>query len=224
MFIILFVNPFQSLVVDDACRILCTFVIVFAKHWILNVLLHDVSYYSSIPQSLAVTVQEVRIIKMCLELANVTIEFINSTFVWCRRRTFVSACPLTENTCIITFIFEHFWKNLMLWIVRFLTNDRKVFVYSIFYHWHVSPILFVASYVGMSAMLACHDCSTGRSRNRRTSICLRKAHTLFSHLVDVRSMDIWLAIASQVTISHIITEDKEDIRLLYVLFSPSKGR
>ena len=51
-----------------------------------------------------------------------------------------------------------------------------------------------------------------------------KSHSLSCHLVDVGCMDVWLTIASQITISHIIAEDEEDIRLLHILLSPHKGR
>src|SRR5574344_1490522 len=97
MLIILLVNPLQSLVVDDAGRILLAFEIVFAEHRVLDILLHDISYHSRITQRLAVTVQEVGIIKMCLELTDVAVEFIYATLVGSRGRTFVSACPFSED-------------------------------------------------------------------------------------------------------------------------------
>ena len=48
MLIILLVNPFQSLVVDDAGRILLALEIVLAEHRVLDILLHDFSYHSRI--------------------------------------------------------------------------------------------------------------------------------------------------------------------------------
>ena len=48
MFLILSVNPFQCLVVDDAGRILLALEIVLAEHRVLDILLHDFSYHSRI--------------------------------------------------------------------------------------------------------------------------------------------------------------------------------
>ena len=160
MLAVLTVNPLQCLVVDDAGRILVALEIVLAEHRILDVLLHDVSYHRRISQSLAVAVEEVRIIKVGLELADVAVEFIYATLVGSRGRTFVSACPLAEDSGAITFVLQHLRKNLMLRVVRFLTHNRKVLVYSILHHWHVSPVFLVASYVGMTGMLTRHDGST----------------------------------------------------------------
>ena len=161
---------------------------------------------------------------MSLELADVAIEFIYATLVWSRSRTLVASCPLTKHSCTIAFVFEHLWQYLVLWVVRFLTNYRILFVFSILHHWHSAPIFFVASNVGMSSMLACHNGSSRWCRNWRTCVCLSEAHTLACHLVDIWCVNIRLTIASQVAISHIVAENKEDIRLLHILLCPNQGR
>ena len=99
---------------------------------------------------------------MCLELADEAVEFIYATLVGSRGRTFVSACPFSEDTGAVALVLEHFRKNLMLRVVRFLPHHRKVLVYSILYHRHVSPVFLVASYVGVAGMLTGHDGSTRR--------------------------------------------------------------
>ena len=48
MLAILLVNPLQSLVVDDAGRILLALEIVLAERRVLDILLHDFSYHSRI--------------------------------------------------------------------------------------------------------------------------------------------------------------------------------
>ena len=97
---------------------------------------------------------------MCLELTDVAVEFIYATLVRSRGRTFVSACPLAEDSGAITLVLQHLRKNLMLRVVRFLTYNRKVLIYSILHHRHVSPVFLVPSYVGMTGMLTRHDGST----------------------------------------------------------------
>ena len=69
---------------------------------------------------------------------------------------------LPEMDGAVALVLEHFWKNLMLRVVRFLTHHGKVLVYSILYHRHVSPVFLVASYVGVAGMLTGHDGSTRR--------------------------------------------------------------
>ncbi len=78
---ILLVYPFQCLVVNDAGRILIALEVVFAKHRILDVLFHHFSYYYCISQSLAISVQEIRVVEMRLKLTDVSIEFIHAPFV-----------------------------------------------------------------------------------------------------------------------------------------------
>ena len=158
---ILLVDPFQCFVVNDAGRILITLEVVFAKHRILDVLFHHFSHYSRISQSLAISVQEIRVVEMCLKLTDVSIEFIHAPFVGSRGRTFISACPLAENARSVTFVLEHLWQNLVLWVVRFLSYDRILFVFSVFYHWNTSPVFLVSSYMGMPGMLTSHDRGSG---------------------------------------------------------------
>ena len=157
---ILLVYPLQSFVVDDTGRILRTFEIIFTKHRMLDVLLHHLSHHSGIAQRFAISIQEIWIIQVGLELANVAIEFIYATLIRSRSRTLVASSPLTKHSCTIAFVFEHLWQYLMLWVVRFLTNYRILFVFSILHHWHSAPIFFVASNVGMTSMLTCHDGSS----------------------------------------------------------------
>ena len=73
-------------------------------------------------------------VKRDLELADVAVEFIYATLVGSRGRTFVSACPLAEDSGAVTLVLQHLRKNLMLRVVRFLTHNRKVLIYSILHH------------------------------------------------------------------------------------------
>ena len=56
MFLILSVNPFQCLVVDDAGRILFALEIILAEHRMLDVLFHYLSYHRCVSHCTTVAV------------------------------------------------------------------------------------------------------------------------------------------------------------------------
>ena len=151
---------------------------------------------------------------MCLELTYESIIFIYSTLVWSRARALVSSCPLTEHSRGISVIFHYLRKNDMTGIIRFLTYDCIFIVVAILHHRDILPILLVSTHVCMSGMLACHYRCTRRRTHRATGIGLRKTHSFLSHTVNIRCIDIFLAITSQIAISHIVAQDKNDIRFL----------
>ena len=89
-------------------------------------------------------------------------------------------------------------------IIWFLTYDCIFIVVAILHGRNILPIFLISTHVCMSGMLTCHYRCTRRRTHRATSIGLRKAHSLLSHTVNIRCIDIFLAIASQIAISHIV--------------------
>ena len=83
MLSILTVNPLQSLVVYDTCRILGALEVVLAEHRILDVLLHHLTHNGCVALRTREAVEEVGIIQMSLELADVAIELVDATLVGC---------------------------------------------------------------------------------------------------------------------------------------------
>ena len=83
MLCILLVYPFQSLVVNNPCGILRTLKIFAPEHRIFHIVFHHLAYYGSVTKSTRETVEEVWIIQVCLELADITVEFVNATLVGC---------------------------------------------------------------------------------------------------------------------------------------------
>ena len=80
---ILTVNPLQSLVVYHTCRVLGALEVVLAKHRILDVLLHHLTHNGCVALRTREAVEEVGIIQMSLELADVAIELVDATLVGC---------------------------------------------------------------------------------------------------------------------------------------------
>ena len=80
---ILTVNPLQSLVVYHTCRVLGALEVVLAKHRILDVLLHHLTHYGCVALRTREAVEEVGIIQVSLELADVAIELVDATLVGC---------------------------------------------------------------------------------------------------------------------------------------------
>ena len=223
MFLILSVYPFQCLVVDDAGRILFALEIILAEHRMLDVLFHHLSYHRCISHCTTVAVQKVRIIEMSLKLADIAIEFVHATLVGSRNRTLISASPFPEYTGSVSFVLHDFGQNLMLRVVRFLSYDRILLVVAIFYHWHTSPVFLVSTHMCMSRMLTRHDGSSRRSRDGRTGISLGESHSLLCHPVYIRRVDIRLTVASQIAISHVVTQYEENVGR-GVLFCTEQGR
>ena len=111
----------------------------------------------------------------------------------------------------------------MLRVVRFLSYDRILLVVAIFYHWHTSPVFLVSTHMCMSRMLTSHEGSSRRSRDGRTGISLGESHSLLCHPVYIRRVDIRLAVASQIAISHVVTQYEENVGR-GVLFCTELGR
>ena len=183
-----------------------------------------------------IAIQEVGIVGMCLELADVAIVAIHATFVGqggtaalCTLggigiaigiqqvgigilAVIVTTCPLAKHTGIVSSLLHHLGNNLMIHQVRFLTYKTVVRVVAI----HIgsqrtAPILSVATHMGMACMLTCHERCTRGCTDRTTGISLGEAHTLTGHAVQIGCFYQLLTIASKVAISHIIAHDKYDI-------------
>ena len=200
-------------------RILRTFFVAFTMLRILDIVFQRNADHFLVALRLAISVQEVRIIQMRLILAYIAIVFINATLIGSRDRAFISTCPLTEHAGSITIVLHDFGQDDMCRIIRMLPHPTELLVHPHINHRHIAPILLVATHLGMSRVLTGHERSTRRSTHRTTSVCLCKSHPLAGHTVQVRSVDVLLAIASQIIIPQIITHDVNDIRFLFFLLA-----
>ena len=151
---------------------------------------------------------------MCLELTDITIEFIDTTLIrsWCR--TFVTSSPLTKHTRAITLSFHYLRQNDVLWIVRMLTNNAEISVFTIINRFTLCPIFLVSTHFRMTWMLSCHKAGTRWSTHWSTSIRLCEAHTLLCHSVNIRCKDVLLPVTTKVTIPHIIAHNVDNVRTL----------
>ena len=131
---------------------------------------------------------------MSLKLTDISKELIDTTLVRSRNRAFISPGPFTEHSRRITVFFHNFRKNDTIGIIRVLAYDGIVGINSITHLATISPILFISSYFSVSGVLSGHYTSPGRSANRATRISLCKSHTLRSHTIYIRSLDIFLPI------------------------------
>ena len=104
----------------------------------------------------------------------------------------------------------------MLWVVRMLSNNAEIAVFSIIDGLTWCPVFLVSSYFRMSRMLSCHKTGTRWSTHWCTRISLCKTHTFLCHAVNIRCKDVLLTIASKVAIAHIITHDINDVWTLLV--------
>ena len=102
----------------------------------------------------------------------------------------------------------------MIGAVWMLAHDGRFGSDSIHYFRRFLSVATVASHLGMARMLACHQRGARRRADRAAGIRLSKPHPFGSHTVDVRRLDISLAIASQITVAHIVAKDKKDVRFI----------
>ena len=201
---ILTVEPFQGFAVNHVGRILRTLFITVAIHGILDVFLHCHTHDSRVACRLAVAVQEIRIIQVCLKLADISIELVNATFVGRRNRPFVAAGPLAEHAGSIAVILHNLRQNHMVGVVWMLTDNGIILIFAIHHCRHIFPIFFIAAHFTMSAVLTSHKSGTRRSTYRTAGISLGETHSLLCHPVDVRCLNIGLSIATEVAVTHIV--------------------
>ena len=208
---LLITQPCQRSLVNQVGTVLLAIVIILAKHSMTDILLQHLTHHTGIAQSSAVTVQEVREVKMGLELADIAIKLFHTTFVGRRGTTLITTCPLAEHTRMVTGSLEDFRQDRYSRVVWLLTYHGIVGIQTILHP--TAPILFIAPYMGMPRVLPCHEAGTRRGRNRTACIGRRHAHSLRCQTVYVRRAEMLLAVAGQITIAHIITHDIEDVGL-----------
>ena len=148
---------------------------------------------------------------MGLELAYVAVEFVYPPFVGSRHRAFVSSGPLAEHAGSVAVIFHYFREDDMSGVIWVLSYYGVFIVVAIFHHRHIAPIFLIAPYLTVSRVLSGHKRSARWSADRASRISLCKAHAFGCHIVDMRSTDVFLAIATQITIPHVVTHYIYDI-------------
>ena len=247
------VYPFQCVLVYEVAGILFPVLIVLvARCHILmkDILLQRVHHHIPVAILLGVvTVEEVGIVGMRLELADVAIIAIHATPVGqggaaalCALggvgiaigiqqvgigilHVVISSCPLAKHTSVVASFLHQFGDNLMVHQVGFLTNDAIVGIAakSILLQCPV-PILPVAAHMGVPGMLPGHERSTRRRTDRTSGIGLSEAHTFLCHTVKIRSLYQLLAIATKVAITHIIAHDEDDVGARHLCWVIHTGR
>jgi len=66
---------------------------------------------------------------------------------------------------------------------------------------------------GVAGVLAGHEHTAGRSADGVTAIVLGQTHALRRHAVEVRGLDDFLPVATEITRAKIVSEDENDVRL-----------
>ena len=186
-----------------------------------------------------IAVQEVWIVGMRLELADVAIVAIHATPVGqggtaalCALggigvavgvqqigigvlHVIVSSCPLAEHTRSISCLLHQLRDYLMVQQVWFLAYDAIVGIVAkgVLPQCPV-PILPVATNMGVARVLTGHERGTRWRTDWTAGICLGKAHAFLCHTVKVGSLYQLLPIAAKVAIAHVIAHDEDNVRAL----------
>ena len=123
MLVILRVYPVHRTLMNQVGRIFRALIILLARHGVADVFVQHQSADSGISTLTAVFVEEIGIIQVCLELANIAKELINATLVGGRLRAFVATSPFAKHSCSITLPFQDFWYNDVVGIVWQLSHS-----------------------------------------------------------------------------------------------------
>ena len=237
------VYPLQGILMYEVAGVLAAVleVAVASSHGlVLYVLLQHIHHHMLVAILLGVVaVEEVGIVGVCLELADVAIVAVYATLVGqgCTAALsalgsvgvavgikeicigvvgiVVTACPLAEHAGVVAGLLHHLGYYLMVHQVGFLANEAIVGIIAV----HIgpgrgAPILPVATHMGVTSVLAGHERGTRRGTHRAASICLGEAHALLCHAVQVGGLYSLLAIAAKVAITHIITHDEDNVGTL----------
>ena len=149
---------------------------------------------------------------MSLELADIPVELIHPTLVGSRYRALIPSGPFSEHTGGISVLLHDLRQDNMVGIIRLLTHYRPVLILTIIHYRGILPVFTVASHMSVARMLSCHQGSARRSADRTAGIGLGETHSFLSHPVQIRSLDVFLTIASQIAVSHVIAHNDENIR------------
>ena len=234
------VEPLQRISVDKLRRVLFPSLVssplshgrgVGGEARIPNVLLHHLCHEMRVAPALGVvTVQEVGIVGMCLELTDGTVEAVNAAEVGQRAgRTLaalagvriavgqcgvgigivvvpISAGPFAEHARAVAFRLEELGDDGMRHVVGFLPDDVIVGILAE----HIlseraAPVLAVAANLGVPRVLARHEGAAAGRTDGTSGVGLREAHPFLRHAVDAGRADETLSVASQVTVAHVVT-------------------
>ena len=196
-----------------------------------DVLLHHLSHQMSVsPAFGVVAVQEVRIIGVCLELADGTVEAVDAPKVGQRAGRALAALagiriavgqfgigvgivvvpvstrPLAEHAGAVAFLFEEFGNDGVCHVVGLLSDDVVVCIVSehVLPEHRTPPVFLVATNLGMPRMLPRHEGAAAGGTHGTACVSLCEAHAFARHTVDARRRDELLAIAPQIAIAHVV--------------------
>ena len=186
-----------------------------------------------------VPVQKVRVVGVCLELADGAIVAVYSAQVGQRCRAACLPCvrirvalgvslvgvgvlhvviarrPLAEHARLVAGFLEQLGDDLVGVLIGFLSNDIIVGVLPECVLPKASlPILAVAPDMDVARVLAGHEAGTRRSADGTAGIGLCEAHALCCHAVEVGGGDELLPVAAKVAISHVVAHDIDDVGAL----------
>ena len=162
-------------------------------------------------------VEEVGIISVGLELTDVSKVLVDAALVGRGDGRFVASGPFAEHAGGVAVGFEDFGQNLVVHVIGFLSGPSvlKVGILAVeIGHALVAPIFFVATHVGVSAVLSGHECGARRCGDGATGIGLRETHAFGGHAVDARGRDVLLSVATEIAVAHVVTHDVDDVGAL----------
>ena len=150
--------------------------------------------------TLFVFVKESGVISVCLALAVVAIELVESLFVGSTFRVGKSQSPLAEASGGVAGVLHHPPDGHGVCLERILSFQFFVDKHGIVVIGGTAIGHFVVvAYLCVSRMHAGHQDTPRRGRYRRTGVVLGEAHSFLPELVDMGGLYFFLSIAAYVT-------------------------
>ena len=214
----LLVEPFHGLVVDEIGGVLRALGVVgLCGHAVLDVFLEDNAVRLGVACRTTEGVEEVGIVSVGLELTDVAKVFVDAALVGRGDRRFVASGPFAEHAGGVAVGFEDFGQNLVVHVIGFLSGPSVLEVGILAVeigHALVAPIFFVATHVGVSAVLSGHECGARRCGDGATGIGLCETHAFGGHAIDARGGNVLLSVATEIAVAHVVTHDVDDVGAL----------
>ena len=153
----LLVEPSHSLLVDEVGGILRTVAVAVAIHRVVDVLVERHAAHALVAARAAVFVEEVGVVEVCLELADVAVELIDAALVGRGGRALVAAGPFAEHARGVALLLEDFGNDDVVHVVRLLPHHGVVGVAAVHHGAGVAPIFLIAAHVGVAGVLPGHE-------------------------------------------------------------------
>ena len=142
------------------------------------------------------------------------VELVEATVVGRRLRVVAVEVPLVDQTGAVACLRHDRAQRDILGQQVSPAHDGGIAVGADFQARQSSGVALVVADAGVAAVAARHQRTAAGRTDAAAGVGLRKRCARTGQPVDVRRLDVLVAVASQVAVAHIVGQDKDDVRTL----------